>query len=171
MQCIPLLWNVMGCSTCHHDHEYLTGSNFCLTPTELDIQESQPAIWFFLHPKDRVPIDEWKGVVCSIHCTECPKVYIGQTGRSLKHRLKEHWRALRNCDMAASALAEHGLTAGHGLDLSKAEVLDSNPYTILESWHIQQNENKLNREQGNLSEVYTALLNWNMPFLDISYLS
>ena len=64
--------------------------------------------------------------------------------------------------MAASALAEHAFTAGHGVDLSKAEVLDSNPYTatrcMLESWHIQQNENKLNRERGNLPEVYMALL-------------
>ena len=64
--------------------------------------------------------------------------------------------------MAASALAEHAFTAGHGVDLSKAEVLDSNPYTatwcMLESWHIQRNENKLNRERGNLPEVYTALL-------------
>ena len=65
-------------------------------------------------------------------------------------------------DMAASALAEHALTAGHCVDLSKAEVLDSNPYTatrcMLESWHIQRNENKLNRKRGNLPEVYTALL-------------
>ena len=105
-----------------------------------------------VHPKDRVPMDEQKGVDYSISCTECPKVYIGQTGRSLKHRLKEHRRALRNGDMAASALAEHALTAGHDVDLSKAEVLDSNPYTatwcMLESWHIQRNENRVNRERG-----------------------
>ncbi len=91
-----------------------------------------------------------------------PKVYIGQTGRSLKHRLKEHRHALRNGDMAVSALAEHALTAGHGVDLSKAEVLDSNTYTatrcMLESWHIQRSQNKLNREWGNLPEVCTALL-------------
>ena len=58
--------------------------------------------------------------------------------------------------MAASALAEHALTAGHGRDLSKAEVLDSNLYTapwcMLESWHIQKSENKVNRELGNLLE-------------------
>ena len=93
--------------------------------------------------------------------------------RSLKHRLKEHRRALRNGDMAASALAEHALTAGHGVDLSKAEVLDSNPYTatrcMLESWHIQRNENRLNRERGNLPEVYTALLERNISFLHPLY--
>ena len=118
-----------------------------------------------VHPNDRVPMDERKGVVYSITCTVCPKVYIGQTGRSLKHRLKEHRRALRNGDVAASTLAEHALVAGHGIDLSKMEVIDSNPYTatrcMLESWHIQHNENKLNREQGNLPELYAALLDLN----------
>ena len=50
----------------------------------------------------------------------------------------------------------------YGTDLSKTEVVDSNPYTatrcMLESWHIQHNENKLNRERGNLPELYAALL-------------
>ena len=101
-------------------------------------------------------------VVYSIPCTVCPKVYIGQTGRSLKHQLKEHQHALRNGDVAVSALTEHALVAGHGIDLSKTEVVDSNPYTatrcMLESWHIQHNKNKVNRERGNLPELYAALL-------------
>ena len=84
-------------------------------------------------------------------------MYIGQTGRSLKHRLKEHfWHALKNGDVAASTLAEHALVAGHGIDLSKTEVVDSNPYTatrcMLKSWHIK------NRERSNLPELYVALL-------------
>ena len=65
-------------------------------------------------------------------------------------------------NVAAFALAEHALMAGYGIDLSKTEVLDSNPYIatrcMLESWHIQHNENKLNRERGNLPEVYAAQL-------------
>ena len=104
------------------------------------------------HSKDRVPMDERKGVVYSISCTPCPKVYIGQTGRSLKHWLKEHWHALRNGNVAIFALAEHALMAGHCIDLSKTEVLDSNPYTAkrsnLESWHFQHSKSKLNREMG-----------------------
>ena len=115
-----------------------------------------------VHPKDQVPMDKRKGVVYSIPCTVRPKVYIGQTGRSLKHWLKEHRCTLKNGDVAASALAERALVAGHGIDLSKTEVVDSNPYTatrcMLESWHIQHNENKLNRERGNLPELYAALL-------------
>ena len=86
-----------------------------------------------------------------------PKVYIGQTGRSLKHRLKEHWRALRNGNVAAFASAKHALMAGHGIDLSK-----TNPIHRFAWEHIQHNENKLNRERGNLPQVYAALLDWNV---------
>ena len=43
-----------------------------------------------VHPKDPVPMDQRKGVVYSMPCDGCFKVYIGQTGRSLKHRLVEH---------------------------------------------------------------------------------
>ena len=49
---------------------------------------------------------------------------IGQTGISLKYRLKGHWHTLRNDEVAASALAEHTVTAGHGIDLSKAEAYE-----------------------------------------------
>ena len=60
-----------------------------------------------VRPKDPVPMDQRTGVVYQIPCSESPKVYIGQSGRSLKHRLFEHRWALRNGDVAVSALAEH----------------------------------------------------------------
>ena len=115
-----------------------------------------------VHPKDPVPSDQRKGVVYNIPCDGCPKVYIGQTGRSLKHRLAEHRRALKNGDVPASALAEHTLATGHPVALTKAEVIDHHPYItarcLLESWHIQRNRDTLNREKGTLPEVYTTLL-------------
>ena len=59
-----------------------------------------------------------------------------------KHQLKEYQCAPRNRYVAASAHAVHALTAGHGVDLSRAEVLDSPPtpqtHCLLENWHIQQ---------------------------------
>ena len=77
-----------------------------------------------VHPKDPVPIEERKGVVYSIPCVECSSVYIGQTGRSLKQRISEHRRALKNGDVQMSALAEHVFNTGHAVDLSQSEVLD-----------------------------------------------
>ena len=115
-----------------------------------------------VRPKDPVPVDERKGVVYSIPCVECSSVYIGQTGRSLKQRVSEHRRALKNGDIQASALAEHVLKTGHAVDLSQSEVLDHHQHTttrcMLESWYIQHNQAALNRERGTLPEVYTALL-------------
>ena len=75
-----------------------------------------------VHSKDPVPSDQCKGVVYSIPCDACPKVYIGQTGGSLKHWLAEYSRSLRNGDVAASALAEHTLATGLSVDLTKAQV-------------------------------------------------
>ena len=76
---------------------------------------------------DPVPMDQHKGVVYRITCGGCPKVYVGQTRRTLKHRLTEHCRALRISDVASSAVAEHALSTGYPVDLSQSEVIDSQP--------------------------------------------
>ena len=101
-------------------------------------------------------------MVYSIPCGECPRTYIGQTGRTLNHRLAEHRRALKNGDVAASALAEHVFTAGHRVDLSEATVIDAHPHVqtrcLLESWHIQHKQAPLNRGKGTLPDLYATLL-------------
>ena len=115
-----------------------------------------------VHPKDPVPMDQRTGAVYQIPCSECPNVYVGQSGRTLKHRLSEHRRALQKEDVAASALAEHVWSTGHQVNLSEAKVIDSQPFAtmrcLLESWHIQRHHNTLNREKGTLPREYTALL-------------
>ena len=47
-----------------------------------------------VHVKDSIPPEQRSGVVYRIPCSECPKAYVGQTGRSLMQRVKEHSRAL-----------------------------------------------------------------------------
>ena len=42
-----------------------------------------------VRPKDPVPIDQRTGVIYQIPCSECPKVYVGQSGRTLKHCLTD----------------------------------------------------------------------------------
>ena len=83
-------------------------------------------------------------------------------GRSLKHRLREHRRALKNEYLGSSALAEHVFSSNHQVDLSKAMVIDTHNHTqtrcMLESWHIQHHQSPLNREKGTLSGLYAALL-------------
>ena len=115
-----------------------------------------------VHPKDPVPTNQCRVMVYQIPCSECPKVYVGQSGRTLKHRLSEHRRALQKWDVAVSALAEHVWSTGHQVNLSEAEVIDSHPFAttwcLLESWHIQRHRNTLNREKGTLPREYMALL-------------
>ena len=115
-----------------------------------------------VHPKDSVPADHRKEVVYSIPCAKCPCTYIGQTGRSLDHRLREHRQALKNGDLRSSALAEHVFSSNHQVDLSKAMVTDTHNHTqtrcMLESWHIQHHQSPLNRKRGTLPGLYAALL-------------
>jgi len=43
-----------------------------------------------------VPMEMTTGVVCQIGCQDCAATYVGQTGRSLNTRIKEHQSALTN---------------------------------------------------------------------------
>ena len=80
-----------------------------------------------MKPKDPVPVDRVNGVVYRVPCKVCSKAYVGQSGRSLSCRLKEHQRAVHNGDVMA-------------IDWEASEVLDScrfqYPRCMLESWHI-----------------------------------
>ena len=102
-------------------------------------------------------------ILCShkLHITyfsDCPSTYVGQTGRTLMHRLKEHRRALVTANPMTSALAEHAMDTGHDIDWSDAQVIDASPLLqqrcTLESWHIRRQPQPLNRERGMLPTVY-----------------
>ena len=58
-------------------------------------------------PKDKLEEDQKTGVVYEIPCQDCPTVYIGETGRSLHTRKKEHERSVRLGNTNYSALSEH----------------------------------------------------------------
>ena len=68
-----------------------------------------------VHLKDRVEPDHRAGVVYKIPCRSCTKVYIGQTGCTLEHRLKVHRRALVSGDVNLSAVAQHVIDEGHDI--------------------------------------------------------
>ena len=116
-----------------------------------------------VRPKDPVPPELLNGVVYRIPCRDCDQAYVGQSGRSLSCRVKEHQRAFPNGDTNASALAEHAWKEGHYVDWQNAEVLEANqqywrPRCLLESWHINKESKPMNRERGPLPEIYRSLL-------------
>ena len=43
-----------------------------------------------VHPKDRISDEEKPEVVYNIPCKNCERVYVGETGRPLGARVKEH---------------------------------------------------------------------------------
>ena len=65
-----------------------------------------------VHLKDRVPPKQRPGVVYSIPCRTCTKVYIGQTGHTLETQLKEHRRVLVLGEINLSAVAQHAVDEG-----------------------------------------------------------
>ena len=76
--------------------------------------------------------------IYKISCDNCNKVYLGQTGRNFKTRLKEHMRAFRlNYDY--SNVAKHMLETGHicnNLEILHVEVKGFK-LNALESYYIK----------------------------------
>ena len=116
-----------------------------------------------VHPKDPVPKDEKPGVVYKMKCGDCSKVYVGESGRNLKERQKEHMRHLTHPSTTdiLEATAEHSLDTGHSIDWQNTETLTFDTRTtqrrIKEAIHIQlQTSPTLNRNVGK----YTIFSGW-----------
>ena len=74
--------------------------------------------------KDPTPPEERPGIVYKIKCI-CGDFYIGETGRSLTARMKEHKAACRLAAFERSAVAEHAWQAGHEIEWDDVEILDT----------------------------------------------
>ena len=117
--------------------------------------------------KDRTPRQQRAGMVYQIPCDTCSKVHIGQMGRALEHRLKEHRRALVSGNTAQSAVAEHAVDQMHSINWTGAEVVDSDPYycqrCALEAWHIRMEQQAMHRDEGPQPAVYNPLIHLAHP--------
>ena len=78
------------------------------------------------------------GVVSRIPCTVCPAIYVGQAGRCLNQRLKEHRCVVELGDSVNSTLAAHACT---GLP---AQLMYIHQRLILESNHIRNQRRLIN---------------------------
>jgi hypothetical protein len=102
------------------------------------------------NPKDSRPHLETPGVY-RIPCS-CGKVYIGETGRKISTRIKEHQRSAKYCHFSQSALAEHWMETGHSVQYDKATRLaPSQSYFARkhrEALEILKHPDNLNRDKG-----------------------
>ena len=100
--------------------------------------------------KDKVDEHQQKGVY-KVTCS-CGLNYIGETGRSLKVRLKEHGADIRNQRIRTSALAEHSERYKHHICLEDSSLLaKENHYfkrRFREALEIIKHPNNLNRDGG-----------------------
>ena len=117
-----------------------------------------------VHPKDPIPPMQRPGVVYHVPCASYPEVYIGQTGRTLEHRLKEHKRALTLGTTNSSAVAEHVLTTNPTMTLTGQMLqlltvthafIQDVPWKLGTSGH---RNTPMNREQGLLLPTYNSLI-------------
>ena len=91
-----------------------------------------------------------KGVY-QLPCKDCNSVYIGETGRKLSTRIKEHKKDIRN-DKPFSAIANHANNELHEIDFENGKIIypcsDLVKRRIVESSLIINSDNCLNLNKG-----------------------
>ena len=100
-------------------------------------------------PSNRTSIGE--GTIYQIPCATCSSSYIGETGRGMQIRLREHKRDV-TCDNTSNALVQHLRKTGHYPNWPKTRSLqmsmDRTRRRALEAAYIQTEPNALNTSPG-----------------------
>ena len=76
-----------------------------------------------VRPKDKRDKGANAGLVYQYECKVCKKVYVGETGRTLKVRESEHKRAIRNGDENHSGISKHVIETGHAMEWEGVKIL------------------------------------------------
>jgi hypothetical protein len=83
---------------------------------------------------------------------ECGGVYIGQRGRSVDIKLKEHQRHIRLAHLDKSPVAEHSVNQGHRIQFHNSSTLTTKTRymdrIVREAIEIQLHPCNINRESG-----------------------
>jgi hypothetical protein len=106
--------------------------------------------------------------VYEIKCNECEKKYIGETGRALEVRIKEHQEDVRNKN-DKNAMYRHKKDEQHEMNWDSAQIIDKEEHfhkrRVLESVYIaktKKNDEYMNGNIGkDISEEVKALLEEN----------
>ena len=101
-----------------------------------------------VHPKDKTPDAQKCGLAYQVECPECSLTYIGETGRMLATRMKDHLN-LRN---PLTAVGEHGAHEHHTITKDSVRVLAREDgwfkRKVREAIEIKIGQPAMNRDQG-----------------------
>ena len=106
----------------------------------------------FPKPKDPVSKDQARGIIYSIRCKDCDKLYIRATKRKFNTRLREHQKAVKQEHPKKSALPEHCLQSGHTISWESSRLYILGTSTswrnrcLWEAWEINTCRSLLNRD-------------------------
>ena len=104
-----------------------------------------------VRPKDAIEPTKQDSVVYKIPC-ECGKVYIGETGRVMQERIKEHDRDIWLARTQTSAVWEHANETGHPPTWKEVKFTYRDPhwYTrrVKEVINVRLHPNNINRNSG-----------------------
>ena len=111
------------------------------------------------NPKDKDPKSNQTGIIYHYQCPHinCTSTYIGESGRTLGDRIKEHFKA-------PSPTHQHSSTTGHPMDPNQFSIVhkevNSQPRTIKEAMFIHVQDPPLNRNLGKyqLPHIWDHLL-------------
>jgi hypothetical protein len=106
------------------------------------------------------------GIYC-IPC-ECSKVYVGQTGRTIKARLKQHKRHVCLNQLEKSAVAEHSIKTSHRIDFDSTSKLGMATrymdHLLKEAIEIWLHPDNFNRDDRfNLSHTWRPIIKMLQP--------
>ena len=112
-----------------------------------------------VNPKDKDSKTHKSGIIYHYKCPHinCSEAYIGESGRALGERVKEHLKA-------PSPIFHHSTSTGHPLDSDNFNVIHKEVYshsrTIKEAMFIHVNAPTLNRNLGKyqLLHIWDSIL-------------
>ena len=104
----------------------------------------------YLLDKSKDPIDpKLRKDIYSIPCS-CGKIYIGETGRAIKIRIKEHCADIRHERIKKSAISKHYQKTNRHICIEDAKVIaieeNYNRRHVQEAIEIKKHENNFNRD-------------------------
>ena len=116
--------------------------------------------------KDPINFEQKRGLMYQISCRDCNAVYVGETGRSVRTRKREHVDAVKTFNTKMSTLSQRVVDFDNRMDWDNVKILKSESHTyrrrVADSFLINQKAcscNVINHNNGaNFPAVYSVFV-------------